>query len=434
MNYEESLDWLFGMSRYGAERGLEPMFHLMTLLGDPHDSFISIHVTGTNGKGSTSAMASSILTEFGFRVGLFTSPHLERFTERIKVDGEEIMEDEVARLATLIRPMVEEMAEKSPPLFLRFFDVVTAIAFKYYQEKGIDYAVLEVGMGGTLDATNVVDAPVSVITNVGLEHTNILGETVLAIAEKKAGIIKPGGTLITATADNQVYQYLSGVCNRLGSKIYRVGEDIIYRKLFSDLDQECFTLQGLSHNFEELCIPLLGRHQITNASTAVASVEALKLDLENLPESIKCGLMKVEWPGRLEIVGKSPLVILDCAKDPYAAKALREALTEEFKFDRLTFVISISDDKNIHAMIQELTKVGDRFIATRHKVMGRAVDPHVISAEVTRHGKPCDIIPDPYEAIYQALEASNDRDLVCITGSVFLVGDARSILKPKKRN
>jgi len=424
MNYDEAVEWLFSIRRLGAERTLEPVYGLLKPLGDPYKSFKSIHVTGTNGKGSTSAMIASILRAAGYKVGLFTSPHLMEFTERIVVDGEQIPRADVVRLIELLRPIVEELHREPEPVRPLFFDIVTAMAFQYFAEVGVDFAVLEVGMGGRLDATNVVQPLVSVITNVSLEHTEVLGNTVLEIAREKGGIIKPGGVLVTATQDDEVYALFNEICGRLGSRIFRVGKDITFRKGRSSLEGQSLSIKGLRGSYD-LFTPLLGDHQLLNASAAVGAVEALSFSSVDIPaEAIARGLREVRWPGRLEVMQNRPLVVLDSAKDAEAMRALKEAV-KDFRHGRLIVVVSISSDKNIPLMIGYLTEVADRFIVTTHSVMGRAARPGVIVDEVTRQGKPCEVVAGVDEAVDKAISLAGEDDMVLVTGSVFLVGEAR---------
>ena len=239
-NYDDALDWLFQVRRFGSKLGLDYVRYLLEQLGNPHIHFKSIHVTGTNGKGSTTAMIASILRADGYRVGMFTSPHLISFTERIQVDGVQISPSDVMRLIEEMKPFIDDM-DKNPDLrHPTFFEIITAMAFSYFAECSVDFAVLEVGMGGELDATNVVHALVSVVTNVSLEHTEVLGDTVLEIAEKKGGIIKSGGVLITATEDDSVYSLLSQMCRDRMSKIFRVGSDVKYEAIRSTIDGQSF--------------------------------------------------------------------------------------------------------------------------------------------------------------------------------------------------
>jgi len=424
LNYDEAIKWLFSIRRLGAERTLEPVHGLLKPLGDPYKSFKSIHVTGTNGKGSTSAMIASILRAAGYKVGLFTSPHLIEFTERIVVDGEQIPRADVVRLIDLLKPIVEELNAGPSPVHPLFFDIVTAMAFKYFEEVGVDFAVLEVGMGGRLDATNVIQPLVSVITNVSLEHTEVLGNTILEIAREKGGIIKPGGVLVTAIQDDEVYTLFKEICGKLGSRIFRVGNDITFRKGRSGIEGQSLRIKGLRESYD-LFTPLLGGHQLLNASAAVGAVEALSFSGVDVPaKAIALGLREVRWPGRLEVMQRKPLVVLDSAKDAEAMRALKEAV-KGFSHRGLIAVVSISSDKNIPLMIGYLAEVADRFIVTTHSVMGRAARPSVIVDEVAGHGKPYEVVAGVDEAVDRALSLAGEDDMVLVTGSVFLVGEAR---------
>lgn len=425
-SYKESIEWLFGVRRFGSKLGLEYILHLLGLIGNPQNSFKSIHITGTNGKGSTTAMIASILGAAGYRVGRYTSPHHSSFTERIMVNTKPIPVEAVVRMVTEVRPFVERMAEDPELRHPTFFEIATALAFKYFSEQKVEFAVLEAGMGGRLDATNVVHALVSVITNVSLEHTEVLGKTVLEIAEKKSGIIKENGVLVTATEDDEVFNLFIKVCDRIGSKIFRVGKDLRFRKLSSSLEGQSFQLKGLTKNFECLFIPLIGDHQLFNAASAVGAVEALDFHGITIPwKAITEGLREVEWQGRLEIMQMKPLVVLDCAKDGEAAKALKNAIMKEFTFERLIAVVSVSSDKNIPAMIEQFAQVVDYFVITSHRVMGRAAKPTSIAKEVERNSKPYEIVTSVAEAVKRAIELASIDDMVIVTGSVFLVGEAR---------
>lgn len=427
MNYDEALNWLYNVRRFGPERTLGPTRQILKLLGDPQNSFRSIHVGGSNGKGSTSAMIASILGATGAKVGLFTSPHLEDFRERVRVNGEYIPEEDVARLLSGIKPLFEEMLEQSMPL--RFFDIVTAMAFQYFREMGVEYAVLEVGLGGRLDATNVVDPLVSVITNIGYEHTNILGETLVEIAGEKAGIIKPGRVLVTATRDNDVFRVFTEKTEELGAGVVHVGYDTYYTRTGSRLTGQTFDLHSLKE-YMGLSIPLLGDHQLLNAATAVAAVESLsRYGVEVPEEAIRLGLANVSWPARLEIVMKKPMVVIDCAKDAEAAEAVRKSIERDMKPRRIVAVVSMSSDKKIPGMIDSIAAVAERFIVTTHSVMGRAADPTVIAAEVERNGVPYEIILDEMAAFKRALELAEDDDMVLVIGSVFLAGSARTFFR-----
>lgn len=426
--YQQAVEWLFQVRRFGPERTLEPIIRLAGLLSDPQNSYRSIHITGTNGKGSTSAMIASILRAAGYHVGLFTSPHLERFTERIVVDGEEIHEEDVVRLAKLIRPLVEKLNAEPQRVHPLFFDIVTAMALKYFEEMKVDFAVLEVGLGGRLDATNIVSPLVSVITNISLEHTQVLGDTVLKIAYEKAGIIKPCSVLITATQDDAVYALFEEKCRSINTEIHRVGGDITFRRLGGDLHSQSFEVNGLKRNYT-LKTPLLGGYQLYNAATAVGAIEALsRSNIEISEKAIAHGLAEVSWPGRLEIMQEHPLVVLDSAKDAEATRALSEAV-EELPHQKLLAVVSISSDKNIAEMIQQLAVVADEFIITSHSVMGRAAERIFIGGEVTKHGLPWVSVEKVEDAVNLALAKAGNDDMILVAGSVFVVGEARKIWK-----
>jgi len=428
MGYRELVEWLFSLRRLSSKPGLRRISHLLSELGDPHRAFKAIHVTGTSGKGSTTAMAASILHAAGYRVGMYTSPHLSSFTERIVVDGQPIGVGDVVRLIESLRPIAEGMASKPDLGHPTFFELSTAMAFKYFEERGVDYAVVEVGMGGRLDATNVIDAEVAVITNVSLEHTKYLGDTVIEIAGEKAGIIKPGSTLITAVEQPEILELLEGICHDRDAEIYVVDRDIRYRRLRHSLEGQWFNLQGLRDDYRELFIPLLGGHQLRNASCAVGAVETLSLHGVEVPlEAVREGLRKTRWPGRLEVVQRKPLTILDCAKDPKAMENLAAVLREDFSYDRLIAVVSISRDKDIPRIIRALASVASHFIITRHGVMGRAAEPEAIAVEVERFSKPYEIVEDVRSAVRRALEIAGGDDLILVTGSVFTVGEARCL-------
>jgi dihydrofolate synthase/folylpolyglutamate synthase len=426
--YRDHIEWLFAVRRFGSKLGLDYVRHLLAQIGDPHEDFCSVHVTGTNGKGSTTAMIASILGEAEYKVGMFTSPHLSTFTERIQINGVQIPVRDVVRFIETVRPLCEGMAEDSEMRHPTFFEIITAIAFKYFSEEVVDYAVLEVGMGGRLDATNVVKSQVSVITNVSLEHIEVLGDTMLEIAKKKAGIIKEGGVLITATADDDVYHLFRETCESVSSKIFRVGTDITFQKLDSSYEGQTFNLKGLSSDYEGVTIPLIGGHQLLNAATAVGAVEALKFHgVEVSGDAIASGLKGVKWPGRMEVMQTKPLVVLDGAKDVNAAKAMKEALQSVFIYDRLVAVLSISSDKKIAEMIREIAHVADHFVITSHRVMGRAAKSSRIASEVERHSRTHEVIADVKTAVKRAIEYAGVDGMVIVVGSVFLVGEAREI-------
>jgi len=428
MNYQEVTDYLYSLNMHGGKLGLSRIVRLLQLMGNPEKKFKSILVGGTNGKGSTVAMISSILKEAGHKVGMFTKPHLSSFTERVVVDNKRIDEESVVKITEEIREKIEIMKKDLAFEHPTFFEVVVAMAYRYFEQQEVDFAVLEVGMGGRLDATNVVDPLVSVITNISLEHTKFLGDTVLKIANEKAGIIKENNILITATQDDEVYDLFKKICEQKKSKIFRVGEHIKFEKISSDPSGQKFKVDGIENNYYNLFIPLLGDHQLFNAATTIGTVETLKSHDITIPlVAIENGLKNVKWPGRLEIVQEKPLVVLDCAKDPAAMRALKDAVQKNFNYKKLYLVISISSDKDAHSILSEIVPISDYLIITQHKVMNRGAHPELLSMMAEEHGKNTMIIPDVKDAVREALSRANKKDMILVTGSLFAVGEAREL-------
>ena len=427
MEYTEALDWLYNVRRFGPKRTLYPTKYILEHYGNPQKCFKSIHVAGSNGKGSTSAMIASIMEAHGLRVGLFTSPHLENFTERIKIDGEEIPRAEVAKYLTEISEVFNLMLGLPEPLPLRFFDIVTVMAFRYFADQKVDYAIIEVGLGGRLDATNILDPEVSVITNIGYEHTNILGETLTEIAYEKAGIIKPNSFFVTGENKAEVLRVFTEIAETKKTKMIQVQSQTSSRRTSSGIEGQTFSLMTPDHQYPELHIPLIGRHQVLNASTAVLAVEAMDFIISK--EAVVVGLNEVSWPGRLEVLRKHPLLVLDCAKDAEATAAATEAIQEEFSYDRLIAIVSISSDKKIPLMIQNIAQIADHFILTTHSVERRAADPEYLGEEVRRNGRTFEILEDQRKALEKALKLTGENDMVLVIGSVYLAGDIRGLMK-----
>jgi dihydrofolate synthase/folylpolyglutamate synthase len=431
MDYTEASTWFLGLDHLGSKPGLEAVAALLERLGSPERRFRSVHVTGTNGKGSTSALIAGILRAAGYSVGLFTSPHLSTWREGIIVDGEKINRDDAAALMGRIRVECEETAKTPGLRHPTQFETLTTAAFQHFAERGVDFAVIEVGMGGRLDATNVIRPEVAVITNVSLEHTAWLGDTVLKIAREKSGIIKSGCSVVTATTNDEVYNLLSERSHEEGATLTRVGTDVKYAVQSSSIDGQTLRVDGGLATYS-LSTRLLGEYQVVNGATAVASAEALIRRGFNIPQrAIVEGIRDTTWPGRLEVVQRNPLVLLDGAKDAEAAKALRRSLNN-IPRRRLIVVIAISGDKDIPAMVREIAGAADHVIATSHRVRSRAADPGIIAEEATKLGKPSEVQPDVASAVRRALEIAEPADAVLVAGSVFLVGEAREHWHPRE--
>jgi dihydrofolate synthase/folylpolyglutamate synthase len=423
--YQKSLDYLYGLEKFGMIFGLNQVEKILSATGNPHQEIQAVHIGGTNGKGSTAAMISSILQKEGYRIGLYTSPHLIRFTERIKVNGKEIEEEEVAALTEWMKQEIERAG--IPPRFT-FFDFTTAMAFHYFKRKLVDLAVLEVGLGGRLDSTNVVDPLISVITNVAKDHEEHLGKSILKIAGEKAGIIKKGRPLITAATTPQVLHLFSRICREKESPFYRVGKEIRYARA-EDGD---FDYEGLNRKLWGVHLNLKGFHQIINAATAFATIEVLEdLGYRVSTDAMIDGVREVEWPGRLEMVASSPGVILDGAHNPAGALVLKESLEKEFQFRHLVLLIGIMRDKDIRSILQLLAPLADHIILTRPHTE-RATPPLLLKKILGRSGKKAEVVEDLNEAIGRGLSLVGKEDLLCITGSLYTVGEAKAYFLPKR--
>lgn len=432
MNYAEVTDYIFSLRRFGEIKlGLERVQYILDRLGNPEKRLKVIHVGGTAGKGSTVAIVSSILKEAGYRVGTYTSPHLASYTERVMIGGERIPENEVVRLFTILKPIIEEMQKQGESSAPTFAEVTTALALYHFAERAVDFAVVEVMMGGRLDATNVVHPLVSVITNIGLEHTEYLGNTIEEIAAEKAGIIKPHTLLVTAAGD-RACKVFEKACRQREAKLLRLGKDFKVKVTSTGIAGQSFVFEGFGERME-LFTPLIGSHQAENAALAIAALLSLKeKGVEISLLGILEGLRNVRWPGRMEVVQKEPLIILDCAKDVLASARLAEAIEEIVKPIKLVLVISTSADKKHKQMMADLAPIADYIIAARHSVMGRALDPQLIADEARALGKPCEVVEDIKLAVMKAAAKAGREGTVLVTGSVFTVGEARDIWFPEK--
>ncbi|MBD3210878.1 bifunctional folylpolyglutamate synthase/dihydrofolate synthase [Candidatus Micrarchaeota archaeon] len=428
-NFHDVTGYLYSLRNRGARLGTGRIMRLVKALGSPQDSFDSIAIGGTSGKGSTAIMVSSILKNGGFRVGTFTSPHLSDLTERIKADGKDISKQELSEIILKIRETAESPdASLEPPTF---FEAITAAAFLHFRNRGVDYAVLEVGLGGRLDATRASKPLLSIITNVSLEHTRILGSTVEKIAYEKGGIIEPGGTLVTA-ATGKSLKVLEGICRERNAKIIRVGKEVLLHRTGAGPEGQEFSLRLPRASYESLKTPLLGEHQVVNAACAVAAVAELKVGMPGIKETaLRKGLAEAKWPGRMEIVKKHPLVLLDAAKDPEAIACLRRTLESDFPRKRTITVLSISSDKNIDAMVRGLAPVTETFVIARHRTMERAADPRVIAEKIRKHGGRCRTVPEVKKAVAEAVKLAGKEGMVVVTGSLFTVAEARELFQEK---
>ena len=468
MTYPEALQYLNSFVNYEKEKDypyrksfkLEKMEGFLKLLKNPQESLSCLHIAGSKGKGSTCAFIAYILREAGFKIGLYTSPHLVDFRERIRIlskqqkpetsnqsapakrsgpgkpEGRErrtefegmISKKEIVNLIERLKPFIEKYNRTSQYGSLTFFEVYTTLAFIYFKEKKVDFAVLETGLGGRLDATNVVNALVSVLTPISYEHMQKLGETLKAIAAQKAGIIKVHSSqftvhspvVITAPQEEEAIKVIRKKCKKVGAKLSEIGKDIRYRKT-----KNGFSVKGIYGRYADLRIRLIGSHQLINAVVAISAVRALQsYSIKVGIDSIRRGLYNTVWPGRCEVLSRNPLVVLDGAQNLASAGALKEAVKENFNYGRLILVLGISNDKDRAGICGQLDELADEIILTKAD-SPRAVEPGCLAKYFK--DKKTHIAGTVKEALGLAVKKANARDLVLVTGSLFVAGEARKL-------
>ena len=431
MNYAAALDFLLSRTDYERYPGfnyasrfdLRRMDDLLQRLGNPHLSAKSVHIAGSKGKGSTSAMIAAGLRAAGYKTGLYTSPHLVSLRERIQVDGKPILKRELESLVVRMRPHVEAVDHDKTYGELSTFELLTAAAFLYFQQKQVDFQVLETGLGGRLDATNVVRPEVCIITSISLDHTDVLGDTLDKIAAEKAGIIMPGCTVVSSAQAKEAAAVIRETCRRREARLISVGSDITWRKLNSDLSGQSLEVKGMKGSYR-LTIPLLGAHQLENAAAATAALEVL-----GLPRKIiEAGLAKTDWPGRLQVLRRRPLLVIDGAHNRDSANKLKEALKQYFHFDNLILIIGTSADKDVTGIIEELAPLAHEVIVTRSR-HPRATKPGVLAGGFARLGIKAEVAEDVAGAVAEALRRAGGKDLICATGSLFLVAEVIEYVK-----
>ncbi|MFA4980978.1 MAG: folylpolyglutamate synthase/dihydrofolate synthase family protein [Candidatus Omnitrophota bacterium] len=431
MTYPEALEYLNEFTNYEKLNSydynrsfrLDRMRKLSSLLGDPQKGIKSIHVAGTKGKGSTCAITYSILRKSGFKVGLYTSPHLSSFCERIRINEAFIKEEDVGRLLDNVKGALSEMGAEAPS----FFEVYTAIAYLYFKENAVDLAVYEVGLGGRLDATNIIEPLVCAITPISYEHTDKLGHTLREIAYEKAGIIKDGLVCVTAPQEEEAMETIKDVCKRKNAKLVVVGRDIKFKELESAEEKEVFNVSGMAGEYLALETKLLGAHQVINAATAVGIVESLgDHGIAVSPKAIRVGIASARWDGRLEVVSKRPHIVLDGAQNAASARALADSVKTIFKYKKLILALGVSSDKDIEGILKELLPITDSVVLTKSRIAERSLDPARMKALIT--SKNSVVTSNVEEAVRQAKSKAGAEDLILITGSLFVVGEAREIL------
>jgi dihydrofolate synthase/folylpolyglutamate synthase len=423
--YNQSLDYLYSFVDYSlkhsselakADFNLDRMFALMELLGNPQNQYPIIHVAGTKGKGSTSALCASALQAAGYKVGLYTSPHLEDYTERIRINGQPITHAQMIQLVEEIQPRVAKIP------MLTTFEITTALGFMAFAKHGVNAAVIEVGLGGRLDATNIVTPKVSVITSLSYDHTAVLGNTLALIAGEKAGIIKNGAPVVSSPQQDEALQVLERIAKERNSALTLVGRDVKFNFIESSLSGQKFII----HN-SEFRIPLLGAYQIENAVTAYAALKASGLEISD--EQIRAGFAKAQWRARFEVAGMNPIVIFDSAHNQDSFQKLRETLDAYFPDKKVYLILGASEDKNLAGMFAEMKPKIQKLIVTRAN-HPRALEVEQISALADQLGIESESAQPVESAFKRALKyAAQDGNIVLSAGSMFVTAEAMTAFR-----
>ncbi len=433
MDYEAAIAYLLSFAdfertgRFQERPDVAPMLALLHRLGDPHLGRATLHVAGSKGKGSVSAMIESILRASGLRTGLYTSPHLHDFTERVRIDGEPISQGTFARLVDEMRPAVE--AELAAGQNVVTFDLLTALGFIAFSEADVGIQVIEAGLGGRVDQTNVFETKeVAVITPLSFEHTAVLGDKIEQIAAEKAAIITPGCTAVLAPQPfPEAARVVREFAAKTGARLVDVAAEYRWSVGGHDLRSQAVRIEGPAGVIAAR-LPLLGAHQAENAATAVAAVEALGREITC--EAMVRGLESVRWPGRLEVLSEEPLVIADGAHNADSGRRLREALVEYFAAEKVLFIVGASSDKDIDGLAEALAPIAERVIATRTS-HPRAMEPGRIVEAFRKLGVPGEHVDSVTIAIQRALAVSGERRLICLSGSLFVAAEGREYFDKK---
>jgi dihydrofolate synthase/folylpolyglutamate synthase len=433
LNYSQAEEYLNSFVNYEQIQGipytqrgygLNHVEELLNRMGDPQLAAKTVHIAGTKGKGSVSAMIAQVLCTSGYRTGLYISPHLLNLRERISVDGNLISEAEFAAVMTGLRPFIESMKQDATLRQLTYFEVLTALAFAHFQKKQVDFQVLEVGLGGRLDATNVARPVVCIITSIGLDHTQILGNTLGEIAREKAGIIKPGCWVVVSPQPEEAASVISDICREKEARVVQVGKDITWHKTGGDLHHQSLVVKGTMRE-HQISIPLLGDFQLENTAVAVGALEILASSGFAISAAdITQGLAQVKWPGRFQILQQHPTLLVDGAHNVASMKRLVSNIKAYFSYKRSFLVFGTSSDKDIPGMINELLPLSPQVIVTRASHSSRAALPSTLAAEFTKRGINPETKETVAQAVRRALSLAGKRDIVCVTGSLFVVAEA----------
>lgn len=427
MNYKEAINYIKKVGNFGSNYGLERTERLLEILGNPHKKLNVIHIAGTNGKGSTTSMIASILIEEGFNVGMYTSPFLEEFEERIQINRQNIKKNDLANYMDYIKKAVDKVIEEGYNHPTEF-EIITCLMFKYFYDKKVDYAVVEVGLGGRLDSTNVVNPLLTVITSISLDHTNILGNTLEEIAREKGGIIKKNTPLILYPQKEEALKELQNISKEKSAKIYEVKKDDA--KLLEIIKNDDFyqkiKIKG-EFNTYNANLRLLGEHQILNCAVAVRAVEVLSKIQGFQIKNIEKGIENARWIGRLEVLNKNPLVVIDGAHNIQGITTLKENVSKYFNYKNIILLIGILADKQVEDMIKVITPMSKHIIALTPN-SDRAELGVKLKEEIEKFNKNVESFESYETAFKKALSIAREDDLILVTGSLYMIGEMRGII------
>lgn len=429
INYEKKPNFSYNRRIFNLDR----MQRILRELGNPHLKLKTIHIAGTKGKGSTAAIISSILNAAGYRVGLYTSPHLISPRERIKIGSRFITPDEFASCLWQIRSVLERISS-GDTFTPTFFEVYTSMGFLYFFQKRIDIAVVEVGLGGRLDATNVIHPLVGIITPISIDHTQQLGDDILSIAREKAGIIKPGSKIITSLQDSCVLRLIEKICQQRGATLYKIGKDVKINLIKATPRYQRFDVKGIHRSYSNLFLPLPGEHQLWNAACAILAVELIREDGFKVTKgSIEKGLRKVDWPGRIQLIPGRPLLILDCAHNGASAQVLAKYLREFYSRKKLILVLAILKNKDVKSIGEALCPLAERVIITQVK-SPRALPSEEIYPKIKMNCRTSPLVEKEVgNALERAKIMAGKSGVVVVAGSVYLVGEVLELMNKKQK-
>jgi len=417
--YEKTLQAMYSLHRFGIKLGLDIISGMLNGLGNPQETFNCIHIAGTNGKGSVASALSTILHRAGYRTGLYTSPHLVSFNERICINNKPVSNDDI--VAAHDRAVAAYKGNRENT----FFELTTAMALDIFGRKQVDWAIIETGMGGRLDATNVLNPDLCIITNISLEHQSYLGDTIAQIAGEKGGIIKKGVPVVTGVRQPEAIETIESLATEQEAPLARFKETFDIRPSTENI----FDYQGIATNLDMVAVGLPGDHQLENAALVLAACETLNMAGKTTiaENAMRYGLRQNSWPGRLEIVAEAPAILLDGAHNLVACEALARFLKTRYADRDITLVVGILDDKPYEKMLDLLVPACKKLILTR-PIIDRALEPEALLPVVKPYGKETTIITSVPDAANQAIESAAPDDVICIAGSLYVVGEARQML------